>query len=575
MIGRRSSTLFVRPIPSDTLSIISSHHLSSERSGSRSPESTLPTLTSSESSDSSSTESSSPPLPRRSNRQLQRSSSFAPSDLDTFLTARRSLPRSVRFPELPSLPPSSMSLAANPFAALSDPADHWAGENNDQPPPSVASSRLSVNSIARRDRARSEFQAQQKARMEAFMAAEAELEREVEEKMKLADIKSEVGVKVEGAPVGSAIEAERGVAERRLADLEHEAASLRRVLGSHPSPHPLPNPSSPISPPLHPSVPSLARFGVKVKVEKPKPWTGSFEEQAREGWIRSASLYFVGNELELDAVLDEHLTPAPFYVLRSLFSADATNGLLSPQSWFDARNRRGSLRAHDFGAKVDTLADACSDRIIDDLDRRTTFVNGLHASVRDFIKTQLASRAALGKTSTTFEEVVKIAALTDGLSGFSSLKKTTPPVVSPSKRPSTNETSSLQTPFSSRGAGTPTNWVDQAVDWQAKNPVAEKARWFDSHASPPTKSIRCFNCGEQAGHYSRACPKPRKNPKVVVLAALHKLSRSASSTLPSNPPPPSPRLVSLKSPLARQVDREKRTRSKALPTLLLEIFQGS
>ncbi|GAA5994815.1 hypothetical protein JCM11641_004437 [Rhodosporidiobolus odoratus] len=454
-----------------------------------------------------------------------------------------------------------MSLADAPFQSLSDPADQWRGENADAA--SAASSRHSVNSLARRESARNLFEAQQKERMAKFLAEEEAMREELEGKMKLEDEASEMERPVGGVPGGSALAAEPGVIRRRLEDLEHEVASLRRVLGVKEDPStPRPLPPQPAA-----TLPVLARFGVKVKVDKPKPWTGVFEEQAREMWIRSASLYLVGNELELGAVLDEHLTPAPFYVVRSLFSPDATHGLLSPQAWFDARNRRspftsvtdvfaamrshwaddhaaedalaryraatqGSLRARDFGAKVDALADACTDRLVDDLDRKTTFVGGLNVAVKDFVKTQLVSRAALGKVTATFEDVVKIAALTDGLAGFSSKKTSSSSSPLPSSTKKTAYESSPSPSFPSRPAVPFSHWIDQAVDWQQKNPTADKAKWFEAHAQPPTKSIRCFNCGEMAGHYSRACPKTRKNPKVVVLTALAKISRSPA------PPPP-------------------------------------
>ncbi|GAA5993368.1 hypothetical protein JCM11641_001994 [Rhodosporidiobolus odoratus] len=428
-----------RSIPSRTnSSTISS--LSSRQSGeSRALSSALPSLTPSvsvePSSSSGSSLSSAPPV-RRSTRH-ERSPSFSPSDLDTFLTARRSLPRSVRFPTLPSISPSIMSAPGVPIAPLSDPADQWRGEEGEQA--SIAFSRRSANSLVRRERALTESEVKQKKRLAQFMAEEQAMREQVEAKMKLEDEASEMGRPMGDGPRGSAVADEPGVIRRRLEDLEHEAASLRRVLGVKQNP----SPSSPLAVPSTSSSPVLARFGVKVKVDKPKPWTGVFEEQAREMWIRCASLYLVGNELELDAILDEHLTPAPSYVLRFLFSSDATHGLISPQAWFDARNRRspfssvtdvfvamrshwaddhaaedalaryravsqGTLRARDFGAKVCALADACTDRLVNDLDRKTTFLAGLNSSVRDFVKTQMASRTALGKTTATFEEVVKI-----------------------------------------------------------------------------------------------------------------------------------------------------------------------
>ncbi|GAA5998375.1 hypothetical protein JCM11641_005959, partial [Rhodosporidiobolus odoratus] len=153
--------------------------------------------------------------------------------------------------------------------------------------------------------------------------------------------------------------------------------------------------------------------------------------------------------------------------------------------------RQGTMRARDFGAALDALADACFDRKIDDLDRGTTILGGLHSSVQDFVRTQLASLKALGKSDATFDKVVKIAALTDGLASFSS-KKTSPlsagPMSSASKKNNANDPSSLSpkissSPSSSRG---PSTWTQDAQSWQASHPVASKADWFDARPRPTT-----------------------------------------------------------------------------------------
>ncbi|GAA5986979.1 hypothetical protein JCM11641_002274 [Rhodosporidiobolus odoratus] len=232
-----------------------------------------------------------------------------------------------------------MSVASNSFPSMSDPVNQWRGEDveppqHPRPPPSIASSRHPVNLVARRERALSEFQATQEARMAAFMAAEAKLESEMESKMKMEDIKSEMGVKQEQASVP---DLESGIIHRRLEDLDHEEVSLCRVLKAR-SGRGNPLPSAPVV--VEDIVPALARFGVKIQVNKPKPWTGEFDELKHEGWIETVSLYLVGNALELDTVLDEVLVPTPFYILRSLFSSNATHGFLPPQAWFDARNSR-------------------------------------------------------------------------------------------------------------------------------------------------------------------------------------------------------------------------------------------
>ncbi|GAA5920952.1 hypothetical protein JCM5296_004958, partial [Sporobolomyces johnsonii] len=202
--------------------------------------------------------------------------------------------------------------------------------------------------------------------------------------------------------------------------------------------------------------------------------------------------------------------------------------------------RQGSLRARDFGATVDSLADACIDRTIDDLDRKTTFVQGLNPAVQDFVKTQLASRKALGKTDESFEDVVKVAALTDGLAAFSA-KKVTPMPSSIPRKGSLAADVAVASPSLPKAGGAPlpvargTNWIEAAAKWQAEHPLADRSKWADSQAKPSPKPIRCYNCGDLGTHFSRACSASRKDPTVVILAAFHKLS-SAKSLPPSSSP---------------------------------------
>ncbi|GAA5988231.1 hypothetical protein JCM11641_002094 [Rhodosporidiobolus odoratus] len=507
--------------------------------------------TPSSSSDSSSDLSSVPPIPRRSPRGL-RSPSFGPSDLDTFVSAQRSIARSVRFNSLPA-PMSDASSSSRPRTADTDPVDVWAGKDGTPPGPSapppvpsVAGSRVSVGSTLRRQQAADAYERERAARIQAFMDQEEALKAQVEVKLKLEDEQSEVANGLP-QPALSAQAGEDDVICRRLASLAHERAALERILvsrgnalGGQPQsvrPTRLVASQRVGLPILEEEEPvRLATIGVKVKADKPKPWTGKYEWQERESWIKSASLYLVSLEMELDARIDELLTPQPFYIVRSLFSSDTTHGSpISPQAWFDSRNRRhpftsvqdifkalrshwaddhaaevalqryraarqGSLRARDFGSSLDSLADACIDRVIDDLDRRTTFVQGLNPVVQDFVKTQLASRKALGKLE-----------------------------VAPS------------------AASRASNWIDAAVLWQTEHPLGDHLRWSDPKARSPSKSIRCYNCGELSTHYSKACPASRKDPKVVVLAALAKLSSTVPSSASSVPPVPSPSTPSVSS----------------------------
>ncbi|GAA5866208.1 hypothetical protein JCM1840_005114 [Sporobolomyces johnsonii] len=445
-----------------------------------------------------------------------------------------------------------------PPTALSDPAAAWEGSvAAPRPPASVASSTPSVNSVTRRARARAAFEAEARARRQMYEEEERQLWAAMEEEMQEEDVKSEMG-RQEDLPRESAQEAEEDVIRRILAPVEHEREILRRMLDHKVSSAPAP----------------LATFGVKVKAKEPKPWTGLFTYAEREGWIKMAKLYLAGLELDMDALLDEEKTPFPFYTIRSLFSTDAANDQVSPQTWFDSRNRRqpfvsvndvfkavrshwadddtgekalaryrgarqGNLRARDFGALLDSLADACEshDRTLDDLDRRTTYIDGLNSAVKDFVKTQLATRRALGKATETFDEVVQIAALTDSLSSFSAKKTTS--LSSPSSASKKTSTQESQTKPSSSAPTPPrtgTTWTQDAVAWQAQNPVAKKAEWFDARARLPMKPVRCYNCGDVSQHFSRACTAARKDPRNVVIAMLSKLSISSPRSSPSPSP---------------------------------------
>ncbi|GAA5923981.1 hypothetical protein JCM1841_000125 [Sporobolomyces salmonicolor] len=321
-----------------------------------------------------------------------------------------------------------------------------------------------------------------------------------------------------------------------------------------------------------PSPLPLASFGIKFKIKEPKTWTGEYNHVKREGWIKTVKLYLAGLELDLDAVPDEHLTPLPFFTVRALFSPDAANGSISPQAWFDARNRRDlflsangvlnavqshsvddhaaeqvlkryrsarqdSSRAHNFSSSLDALAEVCLDCTIDDLNRHKTFVDRLRPAVQDFVKTQLAMRKAMGRKEPDFNEVVKIASLTDSLSSFAPLAKSSAPAHAPS--PSKKIADATVPP---RNPPSPTSrpgstWSQDVTQWQQQNPELRRLEWFDARGCHPAKPVRCYNCGEVSEHYSQSCMAARKDPKKVIVAMLSKMSISSPSP---HTPLPSP-----------------------------------
>ncbi|GAA5920595.1 hypothetical protein JCM5296_004957, partial [Sporobolomyces johnsonii] len=79
--------------------------------------------------------------------------------------------------------------------------------------------------------------------------------------------------------------------------------------------------------------------------------------------------------------------------------------------------------------------------------------------------------------------------------------------------------------------GTPfSNWKERAKSWQDQHPMAKKGEWHVADARASPRAMRCFNCGENANHFSNGCPNARKVPDAVVIAALAGIQR----------PPPTP-----------------------------------
>ncbi|GAA5979642.1 hypothetical protein JCM11641_007899, partial [Rhodosporidiobolus odoratus] len=349
---------------------------------------------------------------------------------------------------------------SQPYSPGSNPADAWASNNRFAPiaPQSEANSIRSTGSIARRAAAAAAAEVERRRRLAAFEAEEARIRQATEAELDQADeasavVKGKGGIET-GQPVKSAVEAEVEVVRRELADLESRRNILRRYLNGRFGKNAVLEEEEVVMEPEE-----LASVSVCVKVNPPQAWKGSYDRTVREAWIKTVEGYFAAIGLKVQARLSESSTPYPFHLLRSLFSPDQVNGL-SALAWFDARHRRspftsalqvleavrshwkddqaadaalaayrsarqGSLRARDFGAKVETLGDACFDRTIDEADRVSSFVAGLNANYREFLKTQLATLKTMGRAPVTLSAHVDLAAAADGLDSFtSSLKKT-------------------------------------------------------------------------------------------------------------------------------------------------------
>ncbi|GAA5994091.1 hypothetical protein JCM11641_006444, partial [Rhodosporidiobolus odoratus] len=479
-----------------------------------------------------------------------------------------------------------------PSSLLSDPARAW-GTNNPFSPLSVqgdevsqAGSAVSVNSVARQAAAEQSYCRQQQIRQEAYEREEARLRAQMKTDLRLEDAHSEavkqeeldVEPEVGVHPYESALAAELGVVERELADLEARRASLQRIRDAKLAQGVNVPEVKVVEDVIVVEDQPLASSSVKVKASPPSAWKGVYDYAQREAWIKTVEGYFAAIGLGLQARIDEVLSPYPFHIVRSLFSSEPTNGGVSVLAWFDARHRRspftsakqvldavrshwhddqaadaallayrsarqGSARARDFGSRLETLADACFDRVLDEEDRIPTFVVGLNSQYREFVKTQVAMLKTLGQEPSTLAGYVRLAATADGLESFTSSFKNTGGVSSPTpsstKKSSVTHTSGpsagLQGPASGP-EGKTARWRTRAEEWQTAHPASSSAEWRREGDRKPPHPQYCYHCGQFAEHYSVSCPNSRRDPKSVVLAAFRAYS---SGNGPSAAPAPS------------------------------------
>ncbi|GEM12715.1 hypothetical protein Rt10032_c24g6732 [Rhodotorula toruloides] len=408
-----------------------------------------------------------------------------------------------------------------------------------------------------------EFESKLDALLGSFKARKGQLQEE---------IRDEDARETGQVPVGTAAEMDVGVLDRKIAAAKDDLDRLVRLrsvkLAQTPPPHD-PLASFSLSPRRSLS-PRLER--VKIKVDKPKPWAGKFDWQERENWVRSAMLYLGSQGVSLDEEIGEETTPDVFYVVRSLFSSEKASDGISPQQWFDVTHarlpfvslravfvavkahwtddsaaekaveafrtaRQGSATARAFGSTVDALANACFDRVVSDLDRKTTFVAGLRTDYQNFLKLQVAGLKAQCSYTGTFDEAVRVAALMDSLKDIKAANsaKSPSPASSSSKRNGGSADAPVpkQTSTSSSSSKS-SNWIAAAREWQKANPLDKKSQWFDTKATEAPRRLWCYNCGELGSHFSRSCTKPRQDPDVVVIAALHRSASFPPSFSPSS-----------------------------------------
>ncbi|BGP70828.1 hypothetical protein NBRC10513v2_004203 [Rhodotorula toruloides] len=410
--------------------------------------------------------------------------------------------------------------------------------------PSIAGSKVSHRSELRKARAEAGLLEEFEAKMNALMASFASRKEQLADELEVGDAMSAAGQEETRAPQGTVEEMAAEVLDRKIKSAEDDLDRLRALKAST-SPSP---------------------FSATLSCK--------YEWQERENWLRSAMLYMGSLGVGLDETIGEELTPDVLYVVRSLFSPEKASDGISPQRWFDVTHarfpfhspravfnavkahwtddsaaekaveafrsaRQGTATARAFGSTVDALANACFDRIVSDLGSQDHLPRRVALVVQDFLKVQLAARKAQGSYEGTFSEAVCIAALTDSLKDFKPANSAKSPSSSSasSKRNGGSAdvlTSRQPSSLSSSSSGKTLNWIAAAREWQKANPMDKKAQWHDAKGAEVPRKLWCYNCGELGSHFSRSCTKARKDPDVVVIAALHRSgSFSPFSSSPS------------------------------------------
>ncbi|GAA5980370.1 hypothetical protein JCM11641_001779 [Rhodosporidiobolus odoratus] len=541
-------------INSDSVKI-SSSPLSSLGPSSRSSD--LTPIPHSSSSSSSGVSSSGSPTPaprvvRSSHRLRQQPPSLTASDHETFITAHRSLPRSVRFSRnmaTPSVYSDPPEVALEYRSAHTDPA--VVGASTKPAPSQAGSVRSTLSSYLDREREMEELEKKELARMKA---------------------ESEAGAQA-SAPVVAGDEGDLEVLKRQQEEAVATAQLLQRIIDVKQSirsrPTPLPNPpptpvvlSTPVQadPHLEPSSPGeypllvqpsyspepeIAGF-VDIslkKVSAPKAWQGDFNYRRREAFVKSASGYLASVGVALNKKISSSLTPQAHLALRSLFSSESKGSFLSAVDWFDTIDRDNlfvtpqlifaELRAH----WVDDAAAEDNFRryLVSDEDKASTFREGLNSGAKDFLlQVQAAQSAAFGTPARMgFKKVVQVASAYDSLESRRSQPLSSSTSSTRASRSSTNASasasptpSSSSSPTSSSGSSSSAprkSWAEAAQDWQGTHAVKDCERWFRKDTRPTSSLLETGD--------SRTRKKKSKKKRAAVKLSLPPEPEVATSPL--------------------------------------------
>ncbi|TKA50660.1 hypothetical protein B0A53_06177 [Rhodotorula sp. CCFEE 5036] len=325
-------------------------------------------------------------------------------------------------------------------------------------------------------------------------------------------------------------------------------------------------------------------LGSRHKPKPPSAWTGVYDYRKRETWLASAEAWLASLGLKPNDPVDRLHTPSAYYAIRGLLSDVEPTGGISPQAWFDARERHrpiasaadfvAAIREHwvddqaaqrsfdryrlakqnnqttrDFATQVAALADAVLTHSVPDADRIGVFLGGLRSNVASFVRNNIAMLAVQGITTPSFEQVVRVAVVADTIPEYQSRSSTSTSTRSSAPAPATSASSSsrrngvdnARSSERSDSSSTAANldaWRERAAKWQAEHPTSKRADWHKPDANPARNPLLCYNCGKKGTHISTACPHARVTPSAVVAAVSLPSGKSAASLAKASPAGP-------------------------------------
>lgn len=452
-------------------------------------------------------------------------------------------------------------------------------------PPSVS---LSIASVQRREDATARFQLDSARRRQQLLD-------EFEDKERRRWETESAGLRAKDAEsrLGDGAQWEEGNAQaddevgqdmaRQIRALQEQLEEHRRALDfqqriADDLPHP---PALAVSPAPVALPVVFNDLGSRHKPKPPSAWTGIYDYRKRETWLASAEAWLASLGLKPNDPVDRVHTPSAYYAIRGLLSDVEPTGGISPQAWFDARERHrpiasaadfvAAIREHwvddqaaqrsfdryrlakqnnqttrDFATQVAALADAVLTHSVPDADRIGVFLGGLRPNVASFVRNNIAMLAVQGITTPSFEQVVRVAVVADTIPEYQSRASTSirpsapTQAASASSRRNGNGDSARPSERSdaSSSAANLDAWRERAAKWQAEHPTSKRADWHKPDANPARNPLLCYNCGKKGTHISTACPHARVTPSAVVAAVSLPSGKSAATLAKASPAGP-------------------------------------